>query len=78
MNKVIGGILGIYAFAVVLFMGLWKGVPIEEVFTRAIIALFLGFLIGWLIFGNIGIGVLGAFSKSEQEEKNGEGKEKKG
>ena len=58
MDRVIGGILGLAAGIAVVAIGLVKGLPLEGVWWRALLAVFVGYLIGRLIFGKAGEAVM--------------------
>ena len=51
MDRVIGGVFGLAAFAAVLALGLSKGLSFAGCVVRAVVALALGYLVGRLIFG---------------------------
>ena len=51
MDRIIGGVLGLSAFAAVMVLGLQKGVSFGGCVVRGVVALVLGYLVGRLIFG---------------------------
>lgn len=57
MEKVIGGVMGLAAFAAVVGVSLVKGVSFGDCILRAVLALGLGYLVGWLIFGRVGLAI---------------------
>lgn len=58
MDRVIGGVLGLAAFAAVVALGLSKGLPFAGCVVRGIVALALGYLVGRLIFGLPGLSIV--------------------
>jgi len=58
MDRVIGGVLGLAAFVAVAAVGLAKGLPLGACAWRALLALVLGTLVGWLVFGKVGLSVV--------------------
>ncbi len=69
MEKVIGVALGLVAFTAVCVVGLIGRASVQDTLLKAIFALLIGFIAGWIIFGNFGIGVLkGNLIKREEEK----------
>jgi hypothetical protein len=58
MDRVIGGVLGLAAFAAVVALGLSKGISFGGCVVRGIVALALGYLVGRLIFGLPGLSIV--------------------
>jgi hypothetical protein len=58
MEKVIGGILGLAAFAAVLAAGLSKGSSFGPAALRAALALVLGYAVGRWLFGPAGLAIV--------------------
>lgn len=57
LDRIIGVALGVAAFGVTAATGLAKGLPFGDCAVRALAALVLGFLAGWLVFGKVGLSV---------------------
>ena len=58
MDRVIGGVFGLAAFATVLALGLSKGLSFAGCTVRAVVAMGLGYLVGRLIFGLPGLSIV--------------------
>ena len=58
MDRIIGGVLGLAAFAAVVALSLAKGVSFSGCAVRGVIALVLGYLVGRLIFGLPGLSIV--------------------
>ena len=58
MDRVIGGVLGLAAGIAVVSIGLLKGLSLEGVTWRALLAAIVGYLIGRLVFGKAGVSVM--------------------
>ena len=58
LDRIIGIVLGLAAFGATAAAGLAKGLPFGACAARALVALVLGFLVGWLVFGKIGLSVV--------------------
>ena len=58
MDRIIGGVLGLAAFAAVVAHGLSKGLSFAGCAVRAVVALALGYLVGRLIFGLPGLSIV--------------------
>ena len=58
MDRVIGGVFGLAAFAAVLALGLSKGLSFAGCTVRAVVAMGLGYLVGRLIFGLPGLSIV--------------------
>ena len=58
MDRIIGGALGLAAFAAVLALGLSKGLSFAGCVVRAVVAMGLGYLVGRLIFGLPGLSIV--------------------
>ena len=58
MDRVIGGVFGLAAFAAVLALGLSKGLSFAGCVVRAVVAMGLGYLVGRLIFGLPGLSIV--------------------
>ena len=58
MDRIIGGVLGLAAFAAVLALGLSKGLSFAGCVVRAVVAMGLGYLVGRLIFGLPGLSIV--------------------
>ena len=58
MDRIIGGVLGLAAFAAVVAISLAKGVSFSGCAVRGVIALVLGYLVGRLIFGLPGLSIV--------------------
>ena len=57
MDRIIGGVSGLAAFAAVIAVGLSKGLPFTVAVARALLAMVLGYLVGRLIFGWPGLSI---------------------
>jgi len=57
MDRVIGGVLGLCAGIAIVALSVAKGIPVRDVLWRAAVAVFLGYWIGRLIFGPVGLAV---------------------
>ncbi len=55
MDRVIGGILGLLAFVAVIVAGVISGLTVAETIVRAGLAGVVGFVVGWLLFGKVGM-----------------------
>ena len=81
MDRVIGGILGLMAFVAVVLAGSITGLPVGETIVRGTLAGVVGFFVGWLLFGKVGMDLAkeaaGPIELSEPEPK-GEDAPKKG
>ncbi len=58
MDRIIGGVLGLAAFAAVVALSLAKGISFSGCVVRGVIALVLGYLVGRLIFGLPGLSIV--------------------
>ena len=58
MDRIIGGALGLAAFAAVVALSLAKGISFSGCAVRGVIALVLGYLVGRLIFGLPGLSIV--------------------
>jgi len=58
MDRIIGGVLGLAAFAAVVALSLAKGISFSGCAVRGVIALVLGYLVGRLIFGLPGLSIV--------------------
>ena len=58
MDRVIGGVFGLAAFAAVVAHGLSKGHSFAGCAVRGVVALVLGYLVGRLIFGLPGLSIV--------------------
>ena len=58
MDRIIGGVLGLAAFAAVVALSLAKGVSFSGCAVRGVVALVLGYLVGRLIFGLPGLSIV--------------------
>jgi hypothetical protein len=58
MDRIIGGVLGLAAFAAVVVLSLAKGVSFSGCAVRGVVALVLGYLVGRLIFGLPGLSIV--------------------
>ena len=57
MDRVIGGVLGLCAGIAVVALSVTKGIPVRDCLWRAAVAVLLGYWIGKLIFGPLGLSV---------------------
>lgn len=57
MDRVIGGVLGLAAFTAVVVLSLMHGLALKDCVLRAFLALVLGYLVGRLIFGKVGLSI---------------------
>ncbi len=57
MDRIIGAVLGLAAGLAVVLLGLWKEVPLKDSMWRALLAVFLGYLVGW-VFGKAGLSIV--------------------
>jgi hypothetical protein len=55
LDRIVGIVLGLAAFGATAATGLARGLPFGACAARALAALVLGFLAGWLVFGKIGL-----------------------
>ena len=55
MEKVIGGIMGLAAFLAVIVAAVLRHLSLTDSLWRATVAGVLGFVLGWLLFGKIGV-----------------------
>ena len=58
MDRIIGGVFGLAAFAAAVAIGLSKGVSFAGCAVRGVVALVLGYLVGRLIFGLPGLSIV--------------------
>jgi hypothetical protein len=58
MDRIIGGVLGLAAFAAVVALSLAKGISFSGCAVRGVVALVLGYLVGRLIFGLPGLSIV--------------------
>jgi hypothetical protein len=58
MDRIIGGVLGLAAFAAVVALSLAKGISFSGCVVRGVVALVLGYLVGRLIFGLPGLSIV--------------------
>ena len=58
MDRIIGGALGLAAFAAVVALSLAKGISFSGCAVRGVIALVLGYLVGRVIFGLPGLSIV--------------------
>ena len=58
MDRIIGAVLGLAAFAAVVALGLAKGLSFAGCAGRGVVALILGYLVGRLIFGLPGLSIV--------------------
>jgi len=58
MDRIIGGVFGLAAFAAALALGLSKGVSFAGCVVRGVVAMALGYLVGRLIFGWPGLSIV--------------------
>ena len=58
MDRIIGGVLGLSAFAAVVALSLAKGISFSGCAVRGVVALVLGYLVGRLIFGLPGLSIV--------------------
>ena len=58
MDRIIGGVFGLAAFAAVLALGVSKGISFTGCVVRAVVAMALGYLVGRLIFGLPGLSIV--------------------
>ncbi len=82
MDKLIGGVLGLMAFVAVVLAGVISGLAVADTIVRAAIAGIVGFFVGWLLFGKVGMDLAketagplelsGSEPKAEEEEKKEE------
>jgi hypothetical protein len=57
MDRIIGGVLGLCAGIAVVALSVMKGIPARDCFWRAAVAVLLGYWIGRLVFGPLGLSV---------------------
>jgi hypothetical protein len=72
MAVVIGAVLGLFVFASSLLIGIIYRVPVRDILLRGIIVFWIGFFLGWLIFGNLGISLISKREGAQSEEKGRE------
>ena len=58
MDRIIGGVLGLCAGIAVVALSAAKGIPARDCLWRAAVAVLLGYWIGRLIFGPVGLSVV--------------------
>lgn len=58
MDRIVGGVFGLAAFAAVVALSLSKGVSFAGCAARAVVALVLGYLVGRLVFGLPGLSIV--------------------
>jgi len=58
MDRVIGGVLGLVAFAAVAGLSVAKGLPFPQAALRAFVAMFLGYWVGRVVFGPAGLAIV--------------------
>jgi hypothetical protein len=58
MDRVIGGVLGLAAFATVTAVSVAKGLPFSQAALRAFLAMLLGYWVGRVLFGPAGLAVV--------------------
>ena len=57
VERLIGGALGLVAFAAIVTVSALKGVPFAETVFRALAGLGVGVLVGWWLFGPLGLSI---------------------
>ena len=57
VERLIGGALGLVAFAAIVTVSALKGVPFEDTVYRALAGLAVGVLVGWWLFGPLGLSI---------------------
>ncbi|GEM_PF-5526254 len=55
MEKIVGGVLALAAFVAVLVVGIARDLGIWSTVWRGAVAGALGYLLGWLMFGRVGL-----------------------
>lgn len=55
MDRIVGGVLGLAALIAVLVLGLARGMGVWDTLWRGVVAAALGYLVGWMVFGRIGV-----------------------
>ncbi len=55
LDRLMGAALGLAAFVGALLAGLMVEMPLGRCIVRALVALALGVLVGWAVFGKIGL-----------------------
>src|SRR5262245_56979389 len=58
MDRVIGGVLGLAAFAGMAALSLAKGLPFSQAALRSFVAMVLGYWVGRVVFGPAGLAVV--------------------
>ncbi len=80
MDRVIGGVLGLMAFVAVILAGSISGLSVAETIVRGSLAGVVGFFVGWLLFGKVGMDLAkeaaGPIELSEPEPKGEDDPEK--
>lgn len=78
MERVIGGVLGLIAFAATAVASLSRGAGLSTAVWRSCVALLLGYWIGRLVFGSLGMStvkeVVGSVPPPAPTAAPGEGK----
>ena len=57
MDRVIGGVLGLSAFIAVIVLSILRGIPFRDCLVRAAVACAVGYLVGWMVFGKLGLSI---------------------
>lgn len=88
MSLMIGAVLGLCGFVAVLGLGAMHGVPFIESLRRALAVMGVGWLLGWLLFGPMGLvlaresagplGKRGAPQRPDKDMEEGKKEEEKG
>lgn len=78
IERLIGGALGLVAFAAILAVGAVKGMPIGQTVLRALVGMAAGVLLGWWLFGPLGLSIAreagasaGASTETEKKKETG-------
>jgi hypothetical protein len=67
MDKVIGGVLGGAAFAAVVVVSVVNRQPFGTSAVRALAAFAVGGLVGWLLFGKVGLAIMREAAGKKEE-----------
>lgn len=57
MSFRIGAVVGLAVFAGILIIGILQSMALEDILERGLAGFWVGFLIGWLVFGPLGLAV---------------------
>jgi hypothetical protein len=78
MARIIGGLLGMLALVIAIVQGLIYHIPAETVLVRGLMAFWIGFLAGWIVFGQLGISLVHSATEAKPQESLPSGEGQKG